>query len=100
MVNDHPNFQLAQLVCGDLLMKRIKAVKTLGDVVPGLVLLRRSNLQELRAESRLRTSAVMQRPLAGTMPAQFCPCRPARSTRLRSTFQKRGGIFLETLAMA
>ena len=76
LVNDHPNFQLAQLVYGDLLMKRVKAVKTLGDVPPDLALLRSSNLQELRAESRLRTSAVMQRPLAGAMPAQFLSLSP------------------------
>ena len=76
LVNDYPNFQLAQLVYGDLLMKRVKAVKTLGDVPPDLALLRSSNLQELRAESRLRTSAVLQRPLAGTMPAQFLSLSP------------------------
>lgn len=76
LVNDHPNFQLAQLVYGDLLMKRVKAVKTFGDVPPDLALLRSSNLQELRAESRLRTSAVMQRPLAGSMPAQFLSLSP------------------------
>ena len=76
LVNDHPNFQLAQLVYGDLLMKRVKAVKTLGDVPSDLALLRSNNLQELRAESRLRTSAVIQRPLAGTIPAQFLSLSP------------------------
>lgn len=71
LVNDHPNFQLAQLVYGDLLMSRFKPVKTLGDVPPDLALIRSGNLQELRTESRLRTSAIKERPLAGTIPSQF-----------------------------
>ena len=32
VVHDHPNFQLAQLVYGDLLAARIRPIRTLGDV--------------------------------------------------------------------
>ena len=76
LVNAHPNFQLAQLVYGDLLMNRVKPVKTLGDVPADLAKAGNGNLQELRTESRLRTSAVKERPPAGTMPAQFVSLSP------------------------
>ena len=71
LVNEHPNFQLAQLVYGDLLMNRVKPVKTLGDVPADLAAAGSVNLQELRTESRLRTSAAKDRPRAGTIPSQF-----------------------------
>ena len=71
LVTNYPNFQLAQLVYGDLLTNRIKPVKTLGDVPADLAISGSVNLQELRAESRLRTNAVKDRPPAGMVPPQF-----------------------------
>lgn len=71
LVNDYPSFQLAQLVYGDLLMNRVKPVKTLGDVPADLARAGGEHLQELRAESRLRTTAARERPVPGTIPSQF-----------------------------
>lgn len=71
VVNDHPNFQLGQLVYGDLLAARIRPVKALGDVPPEMASLGASALDELRAESRQRVQAQNTPPRPGTIPSQF-----------------------------
>jgi L,D-transpeptidase YnhG len=72
LVEDQPNFQLAQLVYGDLLAARIRPVKTFGDV-PEAIIARSSDgsLAELREESLRRIKALRDRPPAGTVPSQF-----------------------------
>lgn len=74
LVRDHPEFQLAQLVLGDLLSARSRPVARLGDI-PGAG---RSNsqtvttsLQQLREESGQRLQAQRDRPPANTVPSQF-----------------------------
>lgn len=71
VVGDHPNFQLAQLVYGDLLAARIRPVKTLGDVPAEMATAGADALGELRAESRQRVQALNTPPRLGTIPSQF-----------------------------
>ncbi len=77
LAHDHPNFQLAQLVLGDLLAARSRPVRGPGDIPelargPGAQL-----LAELREESQLRIRALRERPPAGTVPAQFLQLAPS-----------------------
>lgn len=71
LVRDHPNFQLAQLVYGDLLASRVRAVRHVGDVPEGGGPAATQLLAELREESQLRIRALRERPPAGTVPTQF-----------------------------
>jgi len=71
LVEDLPNFQLAQLVYGDLLAARTRPVKAFGDVPDEISSIAGTTLSELREESRRRITALRERPLAGTVPSQF-----------------------------
>lgn len=71
LVAHHPNFQLAQLVLGDLLAARTRPVRTLGDVPDTTAKAGATMLAELREESLLRIRALRERPPAGTIPSQF-----------------------------
>ena len=71
LVRDQPNFQLAQLVYGDLLASRTRPVKAVGDVPDELARNAGSALEELRAESERRIKALKDRPPPGTVPSQF-----------------------------
>lgn len=68
---DLPNFQLAQLVYGDLLAARTRPVKAFGDVPDTLTRAASTTLKELREESQRRVNALRERPPAGTVPSQF-----------------------------
>ncbi len=76
LVNDHPNFQLAQLVYGDLLSAQTRPVRVVGDVPDTAARSGAQILAELREESRLRIRALRERPPAGTIPAQFLQLAP------------------------
>jgi murein L,D-transpeptidase YafK len=71
VVHDHPNFQLAQLVYGDLLASRVRPVHTLGDVPSELATDGASALAELREESQKRVQSLRDPPRRGTIPWQF-----------------------------
>jgi murein L,D-transpeptidase YafK len=71
LVKDHPNFQLAQLVYGDLLASRARAINHVGDIPGTLSPSAASSLTELRQESQLRLQALRERPPAGAIPSQF-----------------------------
>ncbi|HSV45049.1 MAG TPA: L,D-transpeptidase family protein [Ramlibacter sp.] len=71
LVGDHPNFQLAQLVYGDLLNAQTRPLRAMGDVSDGDARNGAAMLAELREESALRMRALRERPPAGTVPAQF-----------------------------
>jgi len=82
LVRAYPNFQLAQLVLGDLLAARAKPMQAV-DVVPGANVLgnlsgakENTNLNVLREESRRRLQALHARPPANTIPAQFLTLSP------------------------
>lgn len=71
LVKDHPHFQLAQLVYGDLLAARTRPVRVVGDVPEPLLKAGAPALSELRDESQLRLKALRERPPAGAIPSQF-----------------------------
>ena len=71
LVLDQPNFQLAQLVYGDLLTARSQAVQNLSDAAASVSPGAAPNLAELRHESHMRIKALRERPPPGTLPSQF-----------------------------
>ncbi len=71
LVRDHPNFQLAQLVYGDLLAAQVRPVRALGDVPDSTAKTGAAMLSELREESQQRLRALRERPAAGLIPSQF-----------------------------
>ncbi|SER01750.1 L,D-transpeptidase catalytic domain [Giesbergeria anulus] len=82
LVRDYPNFQLAQLVLGDLWAARARPAQPTG-AVPGAHLpsnlasaTDNKNLDVLREESRRRLQALHARPPANTIPAQFLTLSP------------------------
>jgi murein L,D-transpeptidase YafK len=76
LVKDHPNFALAQLAYGDLLMAQQRPVRAFGDVPDSAVRSGGQQLAELREESQLRMRALRERPPAGAIPAQFLQLSP------------------------
>jgi L,D-transpeptidase YnhG len=76
LVREHPNFNLAQLVYGDLLMAQQAPLRGFGDVPPADVQKAGATLAELREESQLRMRALRERPPAGAVPAQFLQLSP------------------------
>ena len=71
LVRDFPNFQLAQLVYGDLLSARTRPIKTLGDVPKEQIKGSEQVLEQLRTESQLRLKALRERPQDGAVPSEF-----------------------------
>lgn len=76
LVAQHPNYQLAQLVLGDLLSLRVRPVSRLGDVPDTKAEAALEQLDALREESRRRLRALTERPPAGSIPAQFLALAP------------------------
>lgn len=77
LVKDHPNFQLAQLVYGDLLVGRTRPVLTLGDVPDATAKEAGAQLDELRQESFQRLRALREHPAPGLLPSQFLALSPS-----------------------
>lgn len=77
LVKDHPNFQLAQLVYGDLLAGFTRPLRAPGDL-PEITASKAAAplLAELRQESLLRLRALRERPAPGTVPSQFLVLSP------------------------
>ncbi|TWO64420.1 L,D-transpeptidase [Caenimonas sedimenti] len=71
LVRDHPNFQLAQLVYGDLLAARSGPITMLGDVQMRASEGSAVTLAAMREEALLRLRAHRELAPAGTMPSQF-----------------------------
>ncbi len=71
LVADIPHFQLAQLVYGDLLSARARAITHMGDVPAAMESVASTTLQELRDESATRIKALKERPPSGFIPSQF-----------------------------
>ena len=86
LVREHPNFALAQLVYGDLLLAQQAPVRAFGDVPADEAKPGAQALAELREESQLRMRALRERPPAGAIPAQFLKLSP----------QNRHAIAIET----
>lgn len=71
LTKDLPNFQLAQLVLGDLLTLQTRPLRTLGDVPDTKALAAEQQLRVLREQSRRRLLALTERPPEGAVPTQF-----------------------------
>lgn len=71
LVRDYPNFQLAQLVYGDLLASQFRPLLNLGDIPAPIPQAAAPVLGELRDESLLRLKALRERPPTGAIPSQF-----------------------------
>lgn len=71
LVAEFPNFQLAQLVYGDLLSAQSRPLNALGDVPAAQANAGGSALNDLRQEAARRVEALRERPVAGTIPSQF-----------------------------
>jgi len=71
LVRDVPNFQLAQLVYGDLLASRTRTLKSLGDIPSPTAGAGAAALSELKDESQRRVMALKEPPPEGTVPSQF-----------------------------
>ncbi|NJS35175.1 MAG: L,D-transpeptidase [Brachymonas sp.] len=76
LVDDHPNFALAQLVLGDLLMTQSQGIRALGDVPEATVRAAPGVLTDLREESLMRMRALRERPAPGLIPANFARLSP------------------------
>ena len=93
LVGEHPNFQLAQLVFGDLLMAQARPVRNFGDVPDTAARSGGAMLGELREESQLRMRALRERPPAGAIPAQFLQVAP-RSRHAIAIDTSRARLYL------
>jgi L,D-transpeptidase YnhG len=71
LTEDVPNFQLAQLVYGDLLNARTRTIRAFGDLPNDTTGSAAAKLAELRDESLRRIKAIRERPAPGTIPSQF-----------------------------
>jgi len=76
LAEELPNFQLAQLVYGDLLVARTRPLTALGDVPATMAQEAAGPLKELREESLRRVKALKERPVPGTIPSQFLQLAP------------------------
>lgn len=64
LVERHPNFRLAHLVRGDLLLARVRPIEALGNSGDAA----RERLEALRAEAKARMRAEIEVPPAGRLP--------------------------------
>lgn len=76
LVNDHPNFQLAQLIYGDLLTARTRALQTVGDMPAETARAGASALSDLREETQQRLTGFRDRPPEGFLPSAFLKVSP------------------------
>lgn len=93
LVTDYPNFQLAQLVYGDLLAAHARPVSTVGDVPANMARAAQPVLTELREESVMRLKALRERPPAGHIPSPFLAL-PARTKHAIAVDASRSRLYL------
>ncbi len=77
LAQDTPNFQLAQLVYGDLLMARQGKLDALSAVPPEISASASDQWLQLRKEASLRLAALTERPPANAIPRQFLDIPPS-----------------------
>ena len=65
LIAAHPNFRLAHLIRGDLLLARARPLETFGNVPKTVP---REKVEDLRAEALLRLKALRDRPNADRVP--------------------------------
>lgn len=65
LIAEHPNFRLAHLIRGDLLLARGRPLETFGNVVKTVP---QEMVDDLRAEALVRLRALRDRPGSGRLP--------------------------------
>jgi len=79
LIAAHPNFRLAHLIRGDLLLARARPLQTFGNVAktvpPG-------QLDDLRAEALVRLRALRERPENGRLPRAVMQLHPSQKHAL------------------
>lgn len=93
LVRDHPNFQLAQLIYGDLLSSQVRPLRAFGDAPDAIARAGAPMLAELREESALRLKALRERPPAGTVPSQLVALSP-RNKHVIAVDASRARLYL------
>ncbi|MGH8703847.1 MAG: L,D-transpeptidase family protein, partial [Burkholderiales bacterium] len=75
----HPNFRLAHLIRGDLLLARARPLQTFGDVPKTVP---REKVEELRAEALSRLRALRERPNGDRLPRHVLLLHPEQKHAL------------------
>jgi murein L,D-transpeptidase YafK len=73
LIGDHPNFRLAHLVRGDLLLARARPLQTFGNVAKTVP---QDKVEDLREEALMRLKALRQRPAEGHVPRVLLQLHP------------------------
>ena len=73
---DRPNFQLAQLVYGDLLAARTRPLQSVGDMPGDIARAGATALGDLREEAQQRLASLKEKPPEGYVPSQFLKMAP------------------------
>lgn len=79
LIGTHPNFRLAHLVRGDLLLARARPLQTFGDVVKTVP---QDKVAGLREEALARLRALRQRPAEDRLPRYVLQLHPAQKHAL------------------
>src|SRR5215212_8872527 len=79
LISDHPNFRLAHLVRGDLLLARGRPLQTFGNVVKTVP---QDRVDELRDEALARLRAQRQRPGEDWLPRYVIQLHPEQKHAL------------------
>jgi len=79
LIAAHPNFRLAHLIRGDLLLARARPLQTFGNVVKTVP---REKVEDLRAEALARLHALRERPRAQRLPRAVLQLHPGQKHAL------------------
>ena len=79
LIAEHPNFRLAHLVRGDLLLARTRPLETFGNVLKTVP---QQRVDELRAEAMARLRAARQRPGEDRLPRYVLQLQPGQKHAL------------------
>jgi murein L,D-transpeptidase YafK len=90
---DVPNFQLAQLAYGDLLMAQTAPIATMGNVPAPLAAKAPQRVDQLRLEAARRIAALQERPPVGAIPRQFIDL-PASSRHAIAVDASKSRLYL------
>src|SRR3954462_3562778 len=75
LLKEHPNFRLAHLVRGDLLLARAQPLQTLGNVAKTVP---QDKLDGLREEALVRRRALRDRPAEDSLPRELLQLHPSQ----------------------
>lgn len=79
LIAEHPNFRLAHLIRGDLLLARARPLQTFGNVVKTVP---REKVEDLRAEALVRLRALRERPRPERLPRAILQLNPGQEHAL------------------